>query len=50
MVVSHFAYNMMKIPMAWGTIKVRADTDDAIFCVHKLNQVVAQMADVDQVV
>ena len=37
MPVSHFAYNMMKIPAAWGVIKVKADVDDAIFCVQKLN-------------
>ena len=45
MVVSHFAYNMMKIPAAWGVIKVKADVDDAIYCVQKLNQMVAATAD-----
>ena len=29
MAVSHFAYNMMKIPAAWGVIKIKADIDDA---------------------
>ena len=33
MVVSHFAYNMVKIPAAWGMIKVKADVDDAIYCI-----------------
>ena len=37
MAVSHFAYNMMKIPVAWGVIKVKADIDDVIYCVQKLN-------------
>ena len=44
MVVSHFAYNMMKIPAAWGVIKVKADVDDAIYCVQKLNQTVGVTA------
>ena len=38
MAVSHFAYN----------IKVRADTDDAIYYVQKLNQMVAATADTRQ--
>ena len=42
MAVSHFAYNVMKIPAAWGVIKVKADIDDAIYCVQKLNQTVAR--------
>ena len=46
MAVSHFAYNMLKIPAPWGVIKVKADIDDAIYCVHQLNQTVAIMADV----
>ena len=33
---------------AWGVIKVKADIDDAIYCVHKLNQTVAMMADTHQ--
>ena len=37
MAVSHFAYDMMKILVAWGMVKVKADTDDAIYCVQKLN-------------
>ena len=41
MAISHFAYNMMKIPSAWGVIRVKADSDDAIYCVQKLNQTVA---------
>ena len=48
MVVSHFAYNMMKIPTAWGVIRVKADIDDAIYCVQRLNQTVAATADTRQ--
>ena len=48
MAVSHFAYNMLKIPAAWGVIRVKADIDDAIFCVQKLNQTVAATADTRQ--
>ena len=48
MAVSHFAYNMLKIPAPWGVIKVRADIDDAIYCVHQLNQTVATTADIPQ--
>ena len=33
MAVSHFAYNMMKIPAAWGVIRVKANTDNAIYYV-----------------
>ena len=43
--VSHFTYNMMKIPAAWGVIKVKEDIDDVIYCVQKLNQMVATTAD-----
>ena len=31
-----------------GVIKVKADTDDAIYCVQKLNQTVAATADTRQ--
>ena len=48
MAVSHFAYNMLKIPAPWGVIEVRADIDDAIYCVHQLNQTVATTADIPQ--
>ena len=48
MAVSHFAYNMMKIPAAWGMIKVKADIDDAVYYVQKLNQTVAMTADTCQ--
>ena len=48
MAVSHFAYNMMKIPTAWGVIWVKADVDDAIYCVQRLNQTVAAMEDTRQ--
>ena len=48
MAVSHFAYNMMKIPAVWGVITIKADVDDAIFCVQKLNQTVAATSDVPQ--
>ena len=47
MAVSHFSYNMMKIPAAWGVIKVKADIDDAIYCIQKLNQMVAVMVTAD---
>ena len=45
MAVSHFAYNVMEISAAWGVIKVKADIDDAIFCVQKRNQTMAMTAD-----
>ena len=48
MAASHFAYNMMKIPAAWGVIKVKADVDDAIYCIQKLNQTVAATANTHQ--
>ena len=48
MAVSHFAYNMMKIPAAWGVIRIKADIDDAIYCVQRLNQTVAATADTRQ--
>jgi hypothetical protein len=48
MAVSHFAYNMLKIPAPWGVIKIHADIDDAIYCVQQLNQAVAITADVPQ--
>ena len=48
MAVSHLAYNMMKIPAAWGVIRIKADTDDAIYCIQKLNQTVAATADTRQ--
>ena len=35
----------MTIPAAWGVIRVKADIDDAIFCIQKLNQTVAATAD-----
>ena len=37
MAVSHFAYNMMKMPAPWGVLTVKADVRDAILCVQKLN-------------
>ena len=40
MVVSHFAYNMMKMPAPWGVLTVKANVSDAILCVQKLNLVV----------
>ena len=48
MALSHFPYNMMKIPAACGVIRIKADTDDAIYCVQKLNQTVAATADTRQ--
>ena len=48
MAVSHFANNIMKIPAAWGVIKVKADVDDAIYCVQKRNQTVVAMVDTRQ--
>ena len=48
MAISHFAYNMIKIPAAWGVIRIKADVDDAIYCVQKLNQTVAVTADTRQ--
>ena len=48
MAVSHFTYNMMKIPAAWGVIKVKANVDDAIYCIQKLNQMVAATASIRQ--
>ena len=48
MAVSHFAYKRMKIPAAWGVIRVKADIDDAIYYIQKLNQTVAATADTRQ--
>ena len=36
MAVSHFAYNMMKMPAPWGVLTVKADVGDAVPCVQKL--------------
>ena len=41
MAVSHFAYNMMKMPTPWGVLTVKADVGDAVMCVQKLNLAVA---------
>ena len=38
MAISHFSYNMMIIPAAWGVIKVKADMDDTIYCVQKIGR------------
>ena len=37
MAISHFAYNMMKMPAPWGVLTVKADVGDAVMCVQKLN-------------
>ena len=37
MAVSHFAYNMMKMPALGGVLTVKANIGDAIMCVQKLN-------------
>ena len=34
---------MIKIPVAWGVIKVKANIDGAIYCVQKLNQTVTAL-------
>ena len=41
MAVSHFAYNMMKMPPPWGVLTVKADVRDAVLCVQKLNLAIA---------
>ena len=41
MAISYFAYNMMKMPAPWGVLTVKADVEDAILCVQKLNLAVA---------
>ena len=41
MAVSHFAYNMMKMPAPWGVLTVKADVGDAVLCVQKLNLAIA---------
>ena len=41
MAVSHFAYNMMKMPAPWGVLTVKADIGDAVLCVQKLNLAIA---------
>ena len=33
MAVSYFAYNMMKMPVPWGVLTVKADVRDAVLCV-----------------
>ena len=35
--VSHFAYNMMKMPAPWAVLTVKADGGGAVMCVEKLN-------------
>ena len=37
MAISHFAYNLMKMPAPWGLLTVKADIGDAVMCVEKLN-------------
>ena len=41
MAVSHFAYNMMKMPVPWGVLTVKADIGDVVLCVQKLNLAIA---------
>ena len=48
MAVSHFAYNMMKMPAPWGVLTVKADDGDAILCVQKSNLAIAATSGVLQ--
>ena len=41
MAVTHYAYNMLKIPAEWGLITVRADAKDAVFCVEQIFKMAA---------
>ena len=41
MAVTHYAYNMLKMPAEWGLITVRADAKDAVFCVEQIFQMAA---------
>ena len=41
MAVSHFTYNMMKMPAPWGVLTVKADIGDVVLCVQKLNLAIA---------
>ena len=41
MAVSHFAYNMMKMPAPWGVVMVKANVGDAVLCVQKMNLTIA---------
>ena len=41
MAVSHFAYNMMKMPASWGVLTVKDDVGDIVLCVQKLNLAIA---------
>ena len=36
MAASHHAYNVLKMPGAWGVLAIKADRQDAIFCVEQM--------------
>jgi hypothetical protein len=36
MAASHYAYNVLKMPSAWGVLSVKSDRKDAIFCVEQV--------------
>ena len=41
MAVTHYAYNMLKIPAEWGPITVKADAKDAMFCIEQIFKLAA---------
>ena len=36
MMVTHHAYNTLKLPSPWGTLTVKTDIRDAVFCTEQL--------------
>ena len=41
MAVTHYAYNMLKMPAEWGPITIKADAKDAVFCVEQIFKLAA---------
>ena len=36
MMVTHHAYNTLKLPSLWGTLTIKTDIQDAVFCAEQL--------------
>ena len=41
MVATHHAYNALKLPSPWGTLTVKTDIRDAVFCTEQLFRLAA---------
>ena len=41
MAASHYAYNVLKMPGAWGVLAIKVDRKDAIFCVEQMMRAAA---------